>query len=537
MRFVHPLRAATRMRPLRPCAVRLIALAALAIAIAPPLAYAAPGVPLGAEDARHLLVRTGFGASGAEIARYAVLTREAAVDRLLAGTHTQPEVPPPAFAQVGGPLPGPQAGMQASAEDRRAFVRAQGEQTVTLRAWWISEMVATSSPLTERMTLFWHNHFVSSQQKVRVARLMYGQNALFRTYALGDFRALLHAAAKDPAMVLYLDSVQNRKGAPNENFAREVMELFTLGEGHYTEQDVKEAARAFTGWSLYRASGTFVFRPRLHDDGEKIILGKRGNFDGDAVLDLILARPETARFIVTKLWREFVSPDPDAAAVERVAQRFRTSGYDLEVALRGLLLEPAFWASENRGTLVKSPVELVVGTLRSLDLTPSVTLPYATAVSGMSQVLFAPPNVKGWPGGERWINTSTLLARKQFLERLARPAPMLANGDDAPAMNPAPPAAMAPVATTPLADAAETAAPRQQRIARNLDRALARLSFDPAAWLGAQPGNDLPAHFAFAQNVLLPLPAVTPDVAEARAQRDPVLFVRAALLDPVYQLK
>jgi uncharacterized protein (DUF1800 family) len=391
-------------------------------------------------------------------------------------------------------------------------------------------MLATASPLTERMTLFWHNHFVSSQQKVRPARLMYAQNATFRAHAVGDFRALLHAAATEPAMELYLDSVQNRRGAPNENFAREVMELFTLGEGHYSEQDVKEAARAFTGWSLDRDSGTFLFRPRLHDDGVKTIFGKRGNFDGDDVLDLILARPETSRFIVDKLWREFVSPEPDPAAVARIAERFRASGYDVKVALRGLLLDPAFWARDNRGTLVKSPVELVVGTLHSLQLSPRAGLPYALAAAGMSQNLFAPPNVKGWPGGERWINTTTLLARKQFLERLARATPPSQDmTNDAPAL------AMAP---TPVAAAdVDTVTTLQQRAARSVDRALARIGFDAGAWIAAQPGNDLPAKLAFAQNVLLPLAAVTGDVAEARAQRDPVLFVRAALLDPVYQLK
>src|SRR5437588_1534425 len=151
-------------------------------------------------------------------------------------------------------------------------------------------MLSTSSPLTERMTLFWHNHFVSSQQKVKLAELMYRQNATLRANALGSFADLLHAIARDPAMVIYLDNAQNRRGAPNENFAREVMELFTLGEGHYDEQDIKEAARAFTGWSVDRARATFVSRPALHDDGDKTIFGRTGRFDGDDVLDLLLAR-------------------------------------------------------------------------------------------------------------------------------------------------------------------------------------------------------------------------------------------------------
>ena len=495
------------------------------------VAASARAASMGADDARHLLARTGFGASAADIQRFATLDRAQAVDRILAAARTQATLPPPALADSAvAPAPG----RTLTPEERRAFVREQNENTQALRGWWIAEMAATPSPLTERMTLFWHNHFVSSQQKVGLARLMYAQNATLRANALGSFATLVHAVARDPAMVIYLDSAQNRKGAPNENFAREVMELFTLGEGHYSEQDVKEAARAFTGWSYDRAAGAFVERPRLHDDGEKVIFGRRGRFDGDDVLDLILARPETARFVVTKLWREFVSPDPDPAAVARIAEHFRGTHYDLKVALRDLFLDPAFWATANRGTLVKSPVELVVGTLRALDVRPDSGLPYAIAAAGMGQVLFAPPNVKGWPGGEAWINSTTLLARKQFLDTLTRAS-----------QRPAPDAA--PMATLQMTAAAAPAAgdeasmsdeaQRRLRAARSVERALARLRFAPQVWLDAQPGGEIGARFASAQLTLLPLAPVTTDVAEARAQRDPALFVRAALLDPVYQLK
>jgi uncharacterized protein (DUF1800 family) len=507
---------------------RYAALLVLAGGLAAAAAHAAP---MGPEEARHLLARTGFGPSSTDIQRFAALDRAQAVDRLLAESRTTPTLPPPAFDDREVQ---PAAGRTLTPEERRAFVREQNEHTQALRGWWIAEMVATPSPLTERMTLFWHNHFVSSQQKVRLARLMYAQSATFRANALGNFGTLVHAVARDPAMVIYLDSVQNRKGVPNENFAREVMELFTLGEGHYTEQDVKEAARAFTGWSYDRAAGAFVERPRLHDDGEKVIFGRRGNFDGDDVLDLILARPETSRFVVTKLWREFVSPEPDPAAVARIAEHFRSTNYNLKIALRELLLEPAFWAPVNRGTLVKSPVEVVVGTLRALDVRPDAGLPFALATAGMSQVLFAPPNVKGWPGGETWINSSTLLARKQFLDALTR-----ASGR--PAMEGETMASLQMTATAPPAAGDDASmsdeAQRRLRAARSVERALARLRFAPQAWLDAQPGDDVAARFASAQRVLLPLAPVTTDVAEARAQRDATLFVRAALLDPVYQLK
>ena len=373
--------------------------------------------------------------------------------------------------------------------DEMARQLAPAAALTRLQALWLYRMIFTAHPLRERMTLFWHNHFVSGEQKVRDARLMYAQNTLFRTQALGNFATLLHAVAKDPAMVVYLDNAQNRKGAPNENFAREVMELFTLGQGHYSERDIKEAARAFTGWGVDRASGSFAFLPRLHDDGEKTVFGKGGDFDGDQVLDLILERRETALFIVDKLWKEFVSPTPDRQIVERVARDFRTSKYDLKVALRELLQTNAFWSRENRATLVKSPVEIVVGTLRQLEVAPSETLPLAFAVAGMGQNLFAPPNVRGWPGGDEWINSNTLLARKQFLDRVAH------NDAGAP---PRMTIAMVPQSSDPSEEPAPMMATREatvaemdraSRVARQIDRSTRKLRFEAARWIGDRDGS------------------------------------------------
>ena len=422
---------------------------------------------LGYDDARHLLARTGFGPTDAEVRAYATLTREAAVAKLLRETRESALTPPPAVLADATPVRLPRRETATQAE-REAFVQTQRQEGLALRAWWVEEMLVTPSPLTERMTLFWHNHFVSGQPKVRVSRLMYRQNVTLRANAAGNFGTLLHAIAKDPAMLVYLDSAQNRKGAPNENFAREVMELFTLGEGRYTEQDVKEAARAFTGWSLDRETLSYVFRPRLHDAGTKTVLGKSGRLDGDAVLDLLLARPETAQHVTAKLWREFVSPDPDAAEVTRIAARFRESSYDIKVALRELLLCDAFYAAENRGVLVKSPTELVVGTLRSFGLRPDRTLPFALAAAGMGQNLMSPPNVKGWPGGETWINTTTLLARKQFVDRLTR-----ADG-------------MSPVASS-VRSAAMPMSPPATAAGKAMERGLSSLAFDSAALPGPVP--------------------------------------------------
>jgi hypothetical protein len=226
------------------------ALAAAALFIA---SIAAHGAPIGYDGARHLLNRVGFGATDAEVRDYASLERTQAVERLLGGARREAFLRPPAF--VDAPFEPYYRIRQMSPEERMAAQRRLVEQGLELRAWWLREMLVTPSPLTERMTLFWHNHFATSQQKVRLAQLMYRQNALLRREALGNFGTMLHAIAKDPAMLVYLDNAGSRKQAPNENFAREVMELFTLGEGHYGERDVKEAARAFTGWSLDRETG------------------------------------------------------------------------------------------------------------------------------------------------------------------------------------------------------------------------------------------------------------------------------------------
>lgn len=218
------------------------------------------------------------------------------------------------------------------------------------------------------MTLFWHNHFATSQKKVRYPQLMYRQNVLFRRHGLGNFATMLREVARDPAMIVFLDSATNRKGQPNENFARELMELFTLGEGHYSERDVKEAARAFTGWSIEPETGEFRFQRFQHDGGVKTVLSNTGNLNGDDVLDILLAHPRTAEFITEKLWREFVSPEPEADEVKRLARAFRQSGYDISALMRELMTLNAFYASENRAALIKSPVELMVGTMKLFDI-------------------------------------------------------------------------------------------------------------------------------------------------------------------------
>ncbi len=408
--------------------IRLARLAVTACWLAAGTAGAAlaQGAPAALDEAqaRHLLVRTGFAPTQAEVNALVGQSARRAVSELVARAQAaRPLHPAPAFTQEP---PAPPPARAGSREEQQAARLQQFREGLTLKAWWLREMIDTPTPLAERMTLFWHGHFATSQQKVVRSMAMWRQHEVLRAHALGSFRTLLHAVARDPAMLVYLDGANSRKEAPNENFAREVMELFTLGEasqgGGYTEQDIREAARAFTGWSVERADLSFRARPAFHDAGVKTVLGRSGSLDGDAVLDILLEQPAAARFIAGKLWRELVSPGPDPAELERVAARFRASDYDIAGLVRDLLLTDAFWSPAQRGTLVKSPVELLVGTVRQLGIVVPDTEPLARRAAQLGQNLLAPPNVKGWPGYTDWINATTLLERKRLSALVFRPA-------------------------------------------------------------------------------------------------------------------
>ncbi len=378
---------------------------------------------MGFDDARHLLSRTTFGATPGEIETLASLDYSTAVDRLIAKTHPQALTSGPAWVHEGPSFLRQQAAAQAAKNGAEAKpiqivqqqVREHGRE---LRVWWVEEMLATDQPLVERMTLFWHNHFTSSAMKVRYMPSLYWQNALFRREALGNFATLLKAVARDPAMLIYLDGVRSVARQPNENFGRELLELFTLGEGHYTEADIKNAARAFTGWSIDRETGHFVDHQQQHDNGEKTFLGRTGPLNGEDIIDIVLRQPRTAETIVEKLWREFVSLTPDPVEVKRLAAIFRNGGYEMKPLMRAMLLSPAFRDSANRGALIKSPIELIVGTVHVLGLPVPEKTGLVRMMAGLGQSPFDPPNVKGWPGGESWITTNTLLLRQQFLRRM-----------------------------------------------------------------------------------------------------------------------
>ena len=395
------------------------------------LAQAAP-VQLNAAQARHLLLRSGFAPAQAEVDRLVGQSAQQAVDGIIARARSsQPRHPPPDFAGAAPPSP---PRLLATQEQRQAWRRQQLAEGLQLKTWWMREMVESSAPLAERMALFWHGHFATSQLKVVRSQAMWRQHQTLREHGLGNFGALLHAVAKDPAMLAYLDGAISRKEAPNENFAREVMELFTLGEasqgGGYSEQDVREAARAFTGWSVERDNFTFLVRPAFHDGGSKTVFGRSGAFDGDAVIDLMLQQPAAARFITAKLWQEFVSPAPQGPEFEAIVARFRASGFDIATVLSDLLRADAFWAEGNRGALVKSPVDLVVGAVRQFALQPPDTLPLVRKSAQLGQNLLMPPNVKGWPGYTQWIDATRLLERKRFAEQIFSAIDAMPQGRD-----------------------------------------------------------------------------------------------------------
>jgi uncharacterized protein (DUF1800 family) len=339
----------------------------------------------------HLLRRAGFGASPSELAQYCALGFEGAVDALL-NIEAAPELEDP-LAEVTNFDP---------------------NRLLSIQELWVARMVRSPRPLEERMTLFWHNHFTTANSKVNNPVWMWNQNELFRRHALGNFRELVHAVAKDPAMMRWLDTVLSKKGRPNENFARELFELFTLGIGNYTEQDIKEAARAFTGWEV--RNDRFFFNRSQFDDGTKTVLGQTGRFTGEDVIDLAVSHPATARFIATKLYVHFVDDHPARRTVERLAGVFTASGYEIRPLVRAILLSPEFSSEAAYHAKIKSPVDLVIGTARTFGLPPSPLL--VSALNGMGQALFNPPTVKGWPEGREWIGASSLLNRLNFANQV-----------------------------------------------------------------------------------------------------------------------
>ncbi|MEI6082866.1 MAG: DUF1800 domain-containing protein [Verrucomicrobiota bacterium] len=363
--------------------------------------------------AAHLLNRTGFGPLPAEIERAVAAGLTKTVDGLLSPENEGSQFPMPVMPEVAE---FPRRELAAlSPEERKKKMeeiqRANREGVEAVRAWWIGRMWRSQWPLREKLVLFWHGHFTSSVMDVKVPRLMFNQNAFFRKNCLGDFRTLLVGISQDPAMLRYLDNNTNRREHPNENYARELMELFSMGIGNYTEDDVKAAARAFTGWTS--EGEDFVFNERAHDGNVKTFLNETGRFDGTDIIDIILLQPCTARFMATKLLNYFVTDHPAPAAVEAVAAMLRSNGYQFKPVLRAIFTSDYFYSTTAYRSQIKSPAQLVVGSVRLLDIALDERA-LGIAMRGLGQDLLAPPNVKGWDGGETWINTTTLLMRYNY---------------------------------------------------------------------------------------------------------------------------
>ncbi len=369
--------------------------------------------------AGHFLSRAGFAARPAFVD--ACLEHQPAfvVDSMLQFVREPLEVAPPYWVGPDAAYRQDPSVEELPSEERgRANRRIQSDRLEGLRHWWCEQMLTSPYGLQEKLVLFWHGHFATSFAKVRNAYAFYRQNALFREHAAGSWRTLLQEITRDPAMMVYLDTSRSRMQNPNENYARELMELFTLGEGNYTEEDIRDAARALTGLRLDEGRFEFVFRPRQHDSGRKLFMGRRGRFGPDEIIDIILSHPESARFITRKLAAYFMGVEPSESLVAALARQLRASGWRFAPVLRSLFLSEAFYAPEVLRSQIKSPVQWLIGTCQLLDrpLPPS-PIP-EVILRELGQNLFAPPNVKGWEGGFAWISTTTLSRRMAFSDVL-----------------------------------------------------------------------------------------------------------------------
>lgn len=375
------------------------------------------GNPWDRVKAAHLLNRAGFGGTPDEIDRLARMRFEDAVDELLNYEAVPGEVQGVTFTEVHqaaveyARLRAARADERTLREAQNRVQRANREKFQELRVDWLRRMLTTRRLLQEKMVVFWHGHLVAGFPAVKSAEHMSIQLELFRRMAMGNFKDLILAISRDPAMIEYLDNNSNRKGHPNENYARELMELFTMGIGNYTEQDIKEAARAFTGWTFDRNG--FVFNERQHDDGLKTFLGHTGNFDGADIINIIFERPATARWLPRKLFEFYAYLGPEETIVDDLAKVFKASNWSVKAVLRTIFQSALFYSEQTIRVQIKTPVELVVGAVRALgaDASEPVLL---RAMDLMGQMLLYPPNVGGWPRGQGWINTATIFVRYNF---------------------------------------------------------------------------------------------------------------------------
>ncbi len=349
---------------------------------------------------QHLYLRAGFMPSPADVAAMAHMDIKDAVNKLFSNSQSITSLQ---SAKAMDTMPDVK---DMTADERKQFAVDQGKEVKDLNMEWVNQMVSTNNVLREKMTLFWHGHFACRSQLSVFDQEM---NNGMRQNALGKYNDLLTFISKSPAMLQFLNNQQNRKKSPNENFAREVMELFTMGRGNYTEDDVKNAARAFTGWR-FNKQGEFEFRPEQHDDSSKTFLGKTGNYNGDDVLNIILEQSQTALFITRKIYRYFVNENTDEEKCKFLASKFQTD-YNLNNLMYSIFISDWFYEEQNVGTRIKSPVELIVNLQRAVPLQLNNPMAPLYVQKVLGQVLFMPPNVAGWPGGRDWIDSSSLMFR------------------------------------------------------------------------------------------------------------------------------
>lgn len=387
------------------------------------------------EAAAHLLRRAGFGGTPEDAEALYAHGLEGAVDQLLLGDARG--LPAPPATDPAERLKRRQGFQALRMEDMEQIMEAGAHRRKTreiydnMRTWWMERMRADGGAVREKLTLFWHGHFATSQAKVKFNHIMLGQNETFRRLATGPFRELCSAMVGDPAMLVWLDGRENKAMSPNENFARELMELFTLGEGHYTESDVGEAARCFTGWTVQMNDGEAVFAQRRHDDGPKQLLGRTGNFGADEAVDILCSRPRCAEFLAGKLWEFYACPQPEPELVASLAAHYRASDLRTGELLRAIFTRPEFYSPRARAKQIKSPVQWLVQASRETGrqlLPPRLAIPLTEE---LGQCLFEPPSVKGWDGGAAWINSATLIRRSNTARLFAvAAAPLPVDGEE-----------------------------------------------------------------------------------------------------------
>ncbi len=367
----------------------------------------------------HLLWRAGFGTAAEDVQKLSDVSPKEMYAALVKASKSKPVYIDVAQNVYDGLMMGvgdvvnmekARKEMQEDDTKKRMFQKRSREAIKSLNLQWLDEMVNTNAQLREKMSFFWHGHFACRNLNIFFQQLLLDD---IRNNALGSFKELLTAVSKSAGMLSFLNNQQNKKQSPNENFAREVMELFTMGRGNYSEKDVKEAARAFTGWSS-NAAGEFIFRPFQHDNGTKTFLGKTGNFSGDDIIDIILEQKQTAYFIATKVYKFFVNETPDQQHAQWLATRFFDSNYDIAGLMNDIFTSKWFYDEKNIGAKIKSPIELIAGMRRLLPMKLENDEVQLLMQRALGQMLFYPPNVAGWPGGTNWIDSSSLMLRMRI---------------------------------------------------------------------------------------------------------------------------